>query len=114
MQTETLSQIKQQIILLDEAEKQSLADFLADELKNGGETIAPSQNSDDETRKRQLEWLKANRENFAGKYVALIDDRVVGEGRTIGEAREQALKNGFKNPFLTRVYSERDVPFGGW
>ncbi len=114
MQPKTLIQLKQQIVLLNETEKRNLADFLADESRNGDETQVSLFVSDEESRSRQLEWLKANREKFAGKYVALVGDQLVGEGGTIREAREKALENGFRNSFLTRVYSETDVPFGGW
>ena len=114
MQTETLTQLKQQIVSLNKFEKQDLAAFLAEEIKDAYENQIPSSAPDDENRKSQLEWLKANREKYAGKYVALVGDRLVGEGDTIREAREKAKENGFQNPFLTIIYSETDVPFGGW
>lgn len=112
-QIENLNQIKQQIVLLDEDEKQDLADFLADELKNKIITENAPAFSDEE-RRQQLEWLKANREKYAGKYVALSAAELIGEGKTLREAREQAKQKGFQNPFVTFVYSENDVPFGGW
>ena len=112
MQTKTLNRIKQQIVLLDDTAKQDLADFLAAELKSANETIHLE--SSEEERNRQLDWLKENREKYAGKYVALVGDKLVGEGKTIREAHEKAKENGFQNPFLTMIYSETDVPFGGW
>lgn len=114
MQTETLAQLKRQIVSLDKFEKQNLAEFLAEEIKDADDTRISSRVHTDAERQCQLEWLKANREKYAGKYVALIGDKLVGEGATIREAHQQALKNGFHNSFLTRVYSETDVPFGGW
>ncbi|CAN5438268.1 hypothetical protein BH10ACI1_BH10ACI1_14230 [soil metagenome] len=112
MQTETLTQIKQQIVLLDEDAKQDLAEFLAEELRNENKS-APENLSDNE-RQNQIEWLKQNREKYAGKYVALAGNQLVGEGESLREANEQAKKKGFQNSFLTFVYSENDVPFGGW
>ena len=112
MQIETLTQIKQQIVLLDEDAKQNLAEFLAEELRS--EDKSPAQNFSDEERQNQLEWLKQNREKYAGKYVALAGNELVGEGKTLREANEKAKAKGFRNPFLTFVYSENDVPFGGW
>lgn len=76
MQTQTLNQIKRQIISLDETEKQNLAEFLAEELKIKSQNRDFSPVADDEIRKRQLDWLKANREKYAGKYVALIGDKL--------------------------------------
>jgi len=112
MQTETLTQIKQQIVLLDKSSKQNLADFLAEELKNKNDSL--SLPASDEDRLSQIEWLKQNREKYAGKYVALHGNELVGKGKTLREAREQAKENGFQNPFAIFVYSENDVPFGGW
>ena len=112
MQTETLAQIKQQIVLLDKDSKRSLADFLAEELKSKAEfSVSPTA---DEDRQSQTEWLKQNREKYAGKYVALQGNELVGEGKTLREAREQAREKGFQNAFTTLVYSENDIPFGGW
>lgn len=112
MQTETLTHIKQQIVLLDEDSKKDLADFLAEELiaENKSEPFAFT----DEDRERQTEWLKRNREKYAGKYVALSGTSLVGEGKTLRDAHRQAKENGFQNAFVTFVYSEKDVPFGGW
>ena len=112
MQTETLTQIKQQIVLLDEDSKKALAEFLAEELESKTESV--SLPVSDETRQDQIEWLKENREKYAGKYVALAGNELVGEGKTLREAREKAKEKGFNNPFLTFVYSENDIPFGGW
>jgi hypothetical protein len=110
MQTESLTQIKQQIILLDEKAKQDLAEFLAEELNQKSEVFSVT----DEERQSQIEWLKRNRETYAGKYVALVGGELAGVGETLREANEQAKSKGFQNAFLTFVYSENDVPFGGW
>lgn len=112
MQTETLNQIKRQIVLLDDNSKHDLAEFLAEELKSQNEKVY-SESSEDE-RNRQLNWLKENREKYAGKYVALVGDKLVGEGKTLREANEKAKENGAENFFITFVYSENDIPFGGW
>lgn len=112
MQTETLTQLKQQIVALDEESKKDLAEFISNELhrESSYEIIQIS----DEERRNQLEWLKKNREIYAGKYVALSEDKLVGVGETLREAIEKAKQIGVSNPFVTLVYSENDVPFGGW
>lgn len=112
MQIETLTQLKQQIVSLDEESKKDLAEFLSNELQQESDS-AIIQISDEE-RQRQLEWLKKNREKYAGQYVALNKDELVGTGKTLREASEKAKENGVINPFVTLVYSEKDVPFGGW
>lgn len=112
MQTETLTQLKQQIVALDEKSKKDLAEFISQELHEKSEPnfIQIS----DEEREMQLEWLKENREKYAGKYVGLYQNKLVGVGETLREAKEKAKENGYLNPFITLVYSKNDVPFGGW
>ncbi len=56
---------------------------------------------------------KNNREKYAGQYVALDGDRLVGHGATICEANEQAKQNGVKSVFLMRVYSEETTVSAG-
>jgi uncharacterized protein DUF5678 len=65
-------------------------------------------------RAQHLAWLKSHREEYAGKYVALDGDRLVGSGSSIREAHEQALREGVDHPFLVHVSSENEAPFGGW
>lgn len=66
------------------------------------------------TRVLRMNWLKANREKYAGQYVALNGDKLVGKGKTIREAHEQAKQNGIEKPFLVRVSSENEILSGGW
>jgi hypothetical protein len=73
---------------------------LADEIEN-------------DARASRMKWLKENREEYSGQYVALDGNRLVGTGRTIREAREQAKQKGVKNPFLVRVSGESEILSGG-
>lgn len=70
--------------------------------------------TDEEMRQRRLQWLKSHREEYAGQYVALDGDVLVGHGRTIREAHDQAKERGVRQPFLIRVSSETEVLFAGW
>ncbi len=114
----TLEQIIDEARSLSPAEKRKLREVLDLELEqvkaNDGAQPTHSDNGDDETRKRRLEWLKAHREEYAGRYVALAGDVLVGHGLTIREAHEQAKQKGIENPFLVRLTSESDVLFAGW
>ena len=74
----------------------------------------PIGQGDEEIRGRRLDWLKAHREEYAGQYVALDGDVLVGHGATIAEAHEQAKRKGVQFPFLVRLISENEVLFGGW
>lgn len=101
------------------AEKRKLRQALDAELEqqepHGPGRLSQSNNGDDDaTRARRLEWLKANREQYAGQYVALAGDVLVGHGRTLREAHAQAKEKGVENPFLVRLTSESEVLFAGW
>ncbi len=114
----TLEQIIDEARLLSAAEKRKLRQVLDLELEQmkAQDRALPthSANGDDETRDRRLEWLKSHREEYAGQYVALAGDVLVGHGPTIREAHEQAKQKGVENPFLVRLTSESEVLFAGW
>ena len=114
----TLEEIIDQARSLSPAEKRKLRQILDLELEQAKthELAQPthSENGDDETRERRLEWLKSHREEYAGQYVALAGDVLVGHGPTIREAHEQAKQKGVENPFLVRLTSESEVLFAGW
>jgi hypothetical protein len=120
MSVQSLESIKQQIASLSRREQAELSKFLAEQMRQdrAAAASAPTQSEAEaakEIRRRQhLEWLKAHREEYAGQYVALDGDKLVGQGRTIKEANEQARQNGVAHAFLVRVTSENEVVFGGW
>ena|SRR2546425_1091444 len=114
-----LEQIIDEARSLSNAEKRKLRQALDAELgvqKPHGTPESSQRNNgdDDATRERRLNWLKAHREEYAGQYVAMVGDVLVGNGRTIREAHEQAKENGVENPFLVRLTSENEVLFAGW
>lgn len=117
MSVELLNSIKRQIASLPPAEKEQLAAFLSHELQRQTKEQSSQTNVtgiDDDIRKLRMEWIKAHREEYAGQYVALEGDRLVGAGRSIREANEQAKEKGFKNPFLVRITSEHETLSAGW
>lgn len=121
MSTEEFTALKDRLASLTPQEKLELAKFLSEqaepsskrrETKAGSSFLHPN----DSARKRadHMTWLKAHREEYAGKYVALDGERLVGCGSSIREANEQARREGIDRPFLVHVSSEHDAPFGGW
>lgn len=56
---------------------------------------------------RQLEWLKANRDKYAGKYVALDGDNLIACADTLPEIRKQTKKR--KNLFIVKVFAEETI-----
>ena len=113
-----LEQIIDEARSLSHAEKLKLRQALDLELEQqAAHDRQPTQSNngdDDAIREQRLEWLKAHREEYAGQYVALAGDVLVGYGRTIREAHDQAKEKGVENPFLVRLTSESEVLFAGW
>ena len=106
----SLTEILEQARNLPAAQQRQIVEVLQNNLRRQ----TTGSNADAETRRKRLEWLKANREEYAGKYVALDGDRLVGHAATIREAREQAQEKGVENPFLVRLESENTVLAAGW
>ena len=59
-------------------------------------------------------WIKEHRAEYAGKYVALEDGKLVGTGKNYPEALTDARKNGAEKPMITYLFPLDEVPFGGW
>jgi hypothetical protein len=115
MSAELLEAIKQQAESLTPEEKAQLLQHLLQQVDAPARTQpARRDDTDKSMRQRRLEWLKTHREEYAGQYVALHGEKLVGHGATIGEAHEQARLKGVQHPFLVRVTSESEVLFGGW
>ncbi|MGH9838252.1 MAG: DUF5678 domain-containing protein [Blastocatellia bacterium] len=117
MSVQILETIKQQIALLTDQEQTILADYLRGQSQQKAPRNGRShedQATAAEKRRRRAVWLKEHREEYAGQYVALDGDRLVGQGPTLPDAHEQARRRGVMNPFLVRVTSENEVLFGGW
>lgn len=99
-------------------EKERLARFLSEQVKNS--------NGDEESSSRQLPrtdplkgqlsvaWLKAHANEYAGQHVALDGDRLVGSGRTIRDAEIAAQRNGYPQALLIHVPPKEGGTWGGW
>lgn len=66
-------------------------------------------------RTKRLAWLKANREQYGGQYVALAGDALVATGRTMRAAKEAARDAGEFDVFVTYLSKpDETVEMGGW
>src|SRR5262245_55881126 len=113
-----LDLLKEQLAPLSPREKLELAQFLTEQARLDQAAKQSEADADQKAaavkRAQHMAWLKAHREEYAGQYVALDGDRMVGAGATIREAHEQARRQGVERPFLTHISSVNDAPFGGW
>ena len=115
----TLEQIIDEARSLSPAEKRKLRQALDLELEQvkAEDRAQPthSENCDDETRCRRLEWLKSNREEYGGQYVALDNDQLIAVGPSYPIAREKALAAGKPKAFVTYLPQPDEISeMGGW
>ena len=115
----TLEQIIDEARSLSPAEKRKLRQALDLELEHvkAQDRAQPmhTENGDDETRGRRLEWLKSHREEYGGQYVALDRDRLIAVGPNYRVAREKALAAGKPNAFVTYLSKPDEIAeMGGW
>lgn len=120
MSTEALEIIKQQIATLSRQERAELSQFLEAHLKLEAEG-SPRQaqlSVDDEIEQRRLrnmEWMKANSQEFGGQYIAIEDGHLINTGRTFREARETAIAAGKNQAFVTYLPKPDEIlEMGGW
>jgi len=59
-------------------------------------------------------WVENNREQYAGKWVAVKRDVLVASGNSAKEVFDAARSMGVELPLIVRVEPPRDVPFSGW
>lgn len=66
-------------------------------------------------RGREIEWLRRNRAQYSGKWVALEGDRLIAAGEDANSVFRAAKQSGTGVPFVVHVQAETGLPFmGGW
>ncbi len=109
-----LETIKQQAEALTPQEKLSLGNYLLEQAQKT-DVPSPDSETDSDKRRRRTEWLKANREQYGGQYVALDGDRLVSVGKSYPEAARAAKYAGLNNAFVTFVPPPDYIgEMGGW
>jgi hypothetical protein len=118
MATELLHHLMERSNELTPEEKQYLARFLSEQVKNsnGYKESSSRQSPGTDPLKGQLSvaWLKANASEYAGQHVALDGDHLVGSGRTMRDAQIAAKNNGYPQALLVHVPSREGGTWGGW
>ena len=66
------------------------------------------------TREREQEWVRVNGPQYAGQWVAVEGDQLVGNGESAKAVLEQARAKGVLHPLLIEIPRESSLPFGGW
>lgn len=111
MSAPTLNEIKQQVLLLTDEDRNALAHFLA------AHTAAASENgkqSEPRDFARELEWIRQNRRSYRGQFVALNEGQLVASGAKEREVWEAAKRAGVSVPFLAYIETTAEEAFGDW
>jgi len=111
MAAPTLNELKQQVMLLDDADRKALADFLAaqaEDEKKKGKQGEPGGFS------REMEWIRQNRESHQGQFVALHEGQLIASGTREREVWQAAKHTGVSTPFLAYIETKEEETFGGW
>ncbi len=117
MSTTNLDSLKQQLATLSRPEQLELSQFLAGQVKRDTRQADRTPELEKRERDRQLRaaWLKANGAKYAGLYIALDGDRLLGTGKNYPEAFEAAKQAGVKSAYVDFVYPADYVgEMGGW
>jgi Family of unknown function (DUF5678) len=60
-----------------------------------------------------LQWLSEHKNEYAGQWVALDGNRLIGHGASAKEVYALADAAGVENPLVTRVDDPNALPFAG-
>lgn len=65
-------------------------------------------------RSRELAWLAAHREDYAGQWVVLEGERLLGNGDDPRPIVDQARAEGIECPFVVHIRAETGPVMGAW
>jgi hypothetical protein len=88
---------------------------LLDENAQKKRAARPNENANagKDSKARQLQWLKANRDKYAGQYVALDTDVLIAHADTTKEIRQKLQGKDASDIFIVKVYGEETVLSAG-
>ena len=116
MSVEVLDTLKQQAKVLSAQEKFVLANYLIEQAAQDRKTESANGTiTDEDVRRRRMEWLKANREKHGGQYVVLDGNKLIGVAKNYPEGKQIAVKAGVPDAFVDYLSKPDEEGFmGGW
>jgi hypothetical protein len=119
MSSEVLNELMSRSEALTDEEKLRLATHLVERagIVGTGESRAPDRSGRpeyDPERRRERQWLREHGEEYASQWVALDGSCLLSHGPDGRLVLSEALKAGVSVPFVVRVESPDELPFGGW
>jgi hypothetical protein len=120
MSSEVLNELMRRSESLTDEEKMRLASHLASQARQSqaGESEVIEDGShtmeSDPDRWRERQWLLEHGGEYAGEWVALNGDCLLAHGTDGRLVLSEARRAGVDVPFVVRVESTDELPFGGW
>ena len=120
MSTEMLNELMRRVEDLTGEEKMRLATHLVERAgksePNGSDSTRACVDADaaDPERLREQQWLSQHGAEYAGRWVALDGDCLLSYGTDGRVVLSEARRAGVAVPFVVRVDSPDELPFGGW
>jgi hypothetical protein len=120
MSTEMLNELMRRAQALTEEEKMRLANHLVDQAvksqRNGSDATGTSvdANAVEPERRREQQWLSQHGAEYPCQWVALDGDCLLSYGTDGRLVLSEARRAGVAVPFVVRVDSPDELPFGGW
>jgi len=115
MSVQSLDTLKQQAASLTAQEKIELAEYLLQQANQSPPASDLGRAGGENKRRQRENWFAAHRETYAGQYVALDGDRLVGTGQSYTEAATAAKRAGVNDAYIDYVHPPEGVGFvGGW
>jgi hypothetical protein len=65
-------------------------------------------------RSRELAWLAAHRQEYAGQWVVLEGERLIGHGDDPRPIVDEARAEGIECPFVVHLRAESGPVMGAW
>lgn len=112
---QTAEKVIETVRALPEKERQKLFELI--EVEKAKENNF-DKNGDFEQRqerfKQAMRWIRKNREEYDGKWVALDGGTLLAHGTDGKKVHADAQAKGVKTPLMHRVSIKETQPFGGW
>lgn len=114
MSNDLVDSLMEQLNALSAQEKRLIASRLLEQANDEEQPQSLELPEEVRYRKREYQWMKEHKDEYAGQWVALEGDKLYGHGSTARQALNEAKIAGAKMPFIARIESPDDLPFGGW
>lgn len=65
-------------------------------------------------RSREMAWIAEHKQVYAGQWIVLDGDRLIGHGDDPRPIVEQARREGIEQPLVVHLRKESGPSMGGW